>query len=64
MDEWGWLYLIVQNSGIVEQQMVEQSLPPHEGAEGPWVVEDPKRESMDSMVVQLHKVYMKAWRFH
>ena len=64
MGGWGWLYLSVQNSGIVEQQKVEQSLPPHEDVGEPWVVEDPKKESKGSVVVWLHKVHRKVWFFH
>ena len=63
MDELDWLCSTIQNFGIVEQQRVEQSLPPHEDVGEPWVVEDPERESMDSVVVQLHKVHRKAWSF-
>jgi hypothetical protein len=29
MDELGWMCSTVQNFGIVEQQKVEQNLPPH-----------------------------------
>jgi hypothetical protein len=64
MGGWGWLYLIVQNSSIVEQQKVEQSLPPHEDVGEPWVVEDPEKESKGSVVVRLHKVHRKVWCFH
>jgi hypothetical protein len=64
MGGWGWLYLFVQNSSIVEQQRVEQSLPPHEDVGEPLVVEDPEKESKGSVVVRLHKVHRKAWCFH
>jgi hypothetical protein len=30
----------------------------------PLVVEDPERESKGFVVVRLHKVHRKAWRFH
>jgi hypothetical protein len=60
----GWLCSIVQNFGIVEQQRVEQSLPPHEDVGEPWVVEDPERESMDFVVVPIHRVHRKASCFH
>ena len=59
-----WLCSTVQNFDIVEQQRVERNLPPYEDVGEPWVVEDPKRESNDSVVVQLHKVHRKAWHFH
>ena len=64
MDGLDWLYSTVQNFGIFEQHMVEQNLPPHEDVGEPWVVEDQEKESMDSVVVQLHKVQRKAWHFH
>ena len=51
---------IVQNFGIVEQQRVEQNLPPYEGVGEPWVGEDQERESRDFVVVPLHKVHRKA----
>ena len=55
-----WLCSIVQNFGIVEQQRVEQNLPPYEDVGEPWVGEDQERESRDSVVVPLHKVHRKA----
>ena len=64
LDEVGWQYSIVQNFGTVEQQKVEQSLPPHEDVGEPWVVEDPERESMDFVVVLIHRVHRKASCFH
>jgi hypothetical protein len=60
MDELGWLYSSVQNSGIVEQRKVEQNLPPHVDVGEPWVVEDQEMESMDFLVVFLHKVHRKV----
>jgi hypothetical protein len=64
MDELDWLCSTVQNFGIVEQQRVEQNLPPYEDVGEPWVVEDSERESRDYVVVSLHKVHRKAQRFH
>ena len=64
MDELDWLCSTVQNFGIVEQQRVEQNLPPHEDGGEPWVVEDPKKENRDSVVVSLHKVHRKVQFFH
>jgi hypothetical protein len=29
----------------------------------PWVVEDQEMESMDYVVLMIHKVHRKAWRF-
>ena len=55
-----WLCSTVQNFDIVEQQRVEQNLPPYEDVGEPWVVEDQERESRDSVVVPLHKVHRKA----
>jgi hypothetical protein len=60
MDGLDWLYLTVQNFGIVEQHRVEQNSPSHEDVGEPWVVEDQKMGSMDSMVVLLHKVHRKV----
>ena len=59
-----WLCSTVQSFGIVEQQRVEQNLPPYEDVGEPWVVEDPERESRDFVVVRLHKVHRKVWHFH
>ena len=59
-----WLCSTVQNFGIVEQQRVEQILPPHEDVGEPWVVEDPERESMDFVVVPIHRVHRKVSCFH
>ena len=64
MDELGWMYSFVQNSGIVEQWKVEQNLPPHVDVGKPWVVEDQETGSTDFVVVPIHKVYRKAWFFH
>jgi hypothetical protein len=64
MDELDWLCSTVQNFGIVEQQRVEQNLPPYEDVGEPWVGEDQERESRDSVVVPLHKVHRKAQCFH
>ena len=64
MDELGWLYSFVQNSGIVERRKVEQNLPPHADVGEPWVVEDQERGSMDFVVVLIHKVRRKASCFH
>ena len=63
-DEWDWLCSIVQNFGIVEQQRVQQNLPPHEDVGEPWVVEDLEMENMDVVVVPIHKVHRKAYFFH
>ena len=60
MDELGWLYSFVQNSGIVERRKVEQNLPPHADVGEPWVVEDQERGSMDFVVVPIHKAHRKA----
>jgi hypothetical protein len=60
MDELDWLCSTVQNFDIVEQQRVEQNLPPYEDVGEPWVVEDQERESRDSVVVLLHKVHRKV----
>jgi hypothetical protein len=59
-----WLCSTVQNFDIVEQQRVEQNLPPYEDVGEPWVVEDQERESRDSVVVPLHKVHRKVECFH
>ena len=64
MDELGWLYSSVQNSGIFEQWKVEQNLPPHVDVGEPWVVEDQERGSMGFVVVLIHKVCRKASFFH
>ena len=64
MDELDWLCSTVQNFGIVEQQRVEQSLPPHEDVEEPWVVQDQEMESMGFVVVLIHKVRRRALFFH
>ena len=50
----GWLYSNVRNFGIVDQQKVEQNLPPHVGVGEPWVVEDQETGSMDFGVVPVH----------
>ena len=63
MDEWGWLYLIVQNSGTVEQRKVEQNSPPYLDVGEPLVVKALERGSKGSVVAQLHKVHRKAWCF-
>ena len=60
MDELGWLYSTVQNFGIVEQQKVEQNLPPHVDVGEPWVVEDLEMVSMDFVVESIHKVHRKV----
>jgi hypothetical protein len=60
MDELGWLCSTVQNFGIVEQQKVEQNLPPHVDVWEPWVVEDQEMRNMDFVVVPIHKVHRKA----
>jgi hypothetical protein len=57
---WVGMYSTVQNFGIVEQQRVEQNLPPHEDVGEPWVVEDQEMGSMDFVVVPIHKVHRKA----
>jgi hypothetical protein len=64
MDELGWLYSFVQNSGIAEQRKVEQNLPLHADVGEPWVVEDQERGSTDFVVVLIHKVRGKASCFH
>ena len=64
LDEVGWQYLIVQNSGIVEQRKVEQNSPPHGDVGVQWVVGDQGMGSMDFVVVPIHKVHRKASRFH
>jgi hypothetical protein len=64
MDELGWLYSSVQNSGIVEQRKVEQNLPLLVDVGEPWVVEDQERESMDFAVVPIHKAHREAQCFH
>ena len=56
----GWLCSTVQNFGIVEQQRVEENLPPLEDVGAPWVVEVQEMESMDFVVVPLHKVHRKV----
>jgi hypothetical protein len=60
MDGPDWLCSTVQNFGIVEQQRVEQNLPPHEDVGEPWVVEDQEMGSMYFVVVPIHKVHRKA----
>jgi hypothetical protein len=57
------MYSTVRNFGIVEQQRVEQNLLPYEDEREPWVVEDPEKEIKGSVVVRLHKVHRKVWRF-
>jgi hypothetical protein len=64
LDEVGWQYSIVQNSGTVEQRKVEQNSPPHGDVGVPWVVEGQKRGSMDFAVVLMHKVRRRASCFH
>ena len=64
LDWVGWRYLIVQNSGIVEQQKVEQSSPLHVDVGVHWVVEDRKRGNMGFVVVLIHRVHRKAVCFH
>jgi hypothetical protein len=64
MDELGWLYSSFQNSGIVEQQKVEQNLPPHVDVGEPWEVEDQERGSMDFAVVPIHKAHREAQCSH
>jgi hypothetical protein len=60
----GWLYSTVQNFGIVEQQRVEQNLPPHVDVGEPWVVEDQETGSKDFLVVSIRKVHRKVVCFH
>ena len=60
----GWQYLIVQNSGTVEQQKVEQNSPLYLDVGEPWVVEVLERGNMDFAVVPIHRVHMKAVCFH
>jgi hypothetical protein len=64
LDEVGWQYSIVQNSGTVEQLKVEQNPPLHEDVGAPWVVEGQERGSMDFAVVLIHKVRRRALCFH
>ena len=64
LDEVGWKYSIVQNSGTVEQLKVEQNSPPHEDVGAPWVVDGQERGSMGFVVVLTHKVRMRALCFH
>ena len=58
-----WRYLIVQNSGTVEQRKVEQSSPLHVDVRVHWVVEDQGMESKDYVGFVIHKVRRKVWRF-
>jgi hypothetical protein len=60
MDELDWLCSTVQNFGIVEQQKVEQNLPPHVDGGEPWVLEDQETGSMDFVVVPVHKGHRMA----
>ena len=64
LDGVGWRYLIVQNSGTVEQRKVEQSSPLHVDVGVHWVVEDRKRGNMGFVVVLIHRVHRKAVCFH
>ena len=56
-------YSTVQSFDIAEGERVEQNSPQHEGVGEPWVVENQRMESMDSVGVMIHKVHRKVWCF-